>query len=76
MLSYLLGYLQDCKSNIRIAQKTAMTPKKKAKGKKDEPTEPEKPIDTCILFYSKTFPEYQKRVLEILSTYEFVDNVI
>ena len=72
-LSYLLHYLHELKSNIRLAQKAAATGgKKKGKGKEEE----QKPISTCVVFYNTQFPEYQKKVLEILGKYEFVNNVI
>jgi len=73
-LSTLLKYLGDCKSNIRLAHKAATTGgKKKGKGKA---VEEEKPITTCVIFHTSKFPEYQQRVLDILKTYEYVDNVI
>jgi hypothetical protein len=66
-LSQLFVYLQEIKSNIRIAHKKSSTAKK---GKKVEP------VTNCIIFFSMNFPEYQKKVLDILTTFEFVDNVI
>ncbi len=33
-------------------------------------------IENCVLFVGHEFPEYQKRVLQILNSYEFVDNTI
>lgn len=70
----MLSYLHEVKSEIRIAHKAATTGGKK-KGKKAEPEE-EKTINTCVLFYTTQFPEYQKKVLEILSKQEFVNDVI
>jgi len=64
-LSYLLNYLHETKSIIRLAEKAAKAPKKKGKGKAD--VAEEKPITTCVVFYNTVFPEYQERVLNILS---------
>jgi hypothetical protein len=48
---------------------------KKTKKQVKEPVE-EKVVDTCILYFSDKFPEYKARTLEILSSYEFVDNQV
>lgn len=74
-LSYMLSYLQDCKSNIRLSHMNALKGDKK-KPAKGAPVVEKAPIANCTLFYSMEFPEYQKAVLEILTTYEFVNNVI
>ena len=69
-----MKYLHECKSNIRLAEKASKTGGKKKKGK----AEPEevKEITTCVIFHTSKFPEYQQRVLDMLKTYEYVDNVI
>jgi len=54
-LTYLLHYLHEAKSMIRINHKASTTGGKKKKGK--EPEE-EKQISTCVLFYNTKFPEY------------------
>lgn len=72
----MLGYLQDTKSNIRTAHiASTSTGKKKGKGGK-APEEEKKEITTCVMFYNTQFPEFQKRVLEILREQTYVDNVI
>ena len=43
-------------------------PKKSAKGEKPEEA---KSIENVVIFVGENFPEYQKKVLEILSTFEF-----
>ena len=59
----MLDYLQNTKSNIRTAHIAATQPKKgKNKGKDEE----KKEITTCVLFVNTKFPDFQKRVLEIL----------
>jgi hypothetical protein len=72
-LSYMLGYLQDAKSTIRQAHIAASSGGKKKKGKQEEE---KKEITTCVLFYNTQFPDFQKRVLEVLQKQEFVDDVI
>lgn len=74
-LSQLLNYLQDMKSNIRQTQIKAMQGGKKGKKAPKEPVE-DKVLDKCVMFFSDKFPEYKRRTLEILQSYEFVDNQI
>jgi len=48
---------------------------KKGKKPSKEPIE-EKVLENCVLFFSDKFPEYKRRTLEILDSYEFVDNQV
>jgi len=73
-LSYMVDYLQDVKSTIRQGHIAATTGGKGKKGKGKE--EEKKPITTCVIFYNNEFPTFQKRVLEILKSQQFVDNEI
>lgn len=72
----MFNYLQEVKSIIRLsyakAQAGGKRTKKGAKGAPEEKTV----VENCVIFVGHEFPEYQKKVLEILSSYEFVDNVI
>ena len=69
--------MQETKSMIRLKHAAAMTggkkPKKAAKGEKPEEA---KSIENVVIFVGENFPAYQKKVLEILSTFEFKDNQI
>ena len=62
---------------IRLKHAAAMTggkkPKKSAKGEKPEEA---KSIENVVIFVGENFPEYQKKVLEILSTFDFKENQI
>jgi hypothetical protein len=63
------------KSIIRLSQAKAQTGGKKAKkAAKGAPSEEKAVIENCVIFVGHEFPEYQKRVLQILNSYEFVDN--
>jgi len=51
-LSYMLSYLQDAKSNIRLNHMNALKGGKKKKPAKGAPAEEEKVIANCTVFYS------------------------
>lgn len=72
-LTQLLNYLQDMKSNIRLQQAKYQQGGKKGKKPSKEPVE-DKVLEKCVVYYSTEFPEYKRRTLEILNSYEFVDN--
>lgn len=50
--------------------------KKKKGGKGKQPDEPAKLIENCVIFVGTEFPEYQKKVLDILNTLNFVDGEV
>jgi hypothetical protein len=65
------------KSIIRLSQAKAQSGGKKAKKPvKGAPVEEKAVIENCVLFVGHEFPEYQKKVLEILNGFDFVDNTI
>lgn len=76
-LSSMLNYLQEIKSTIRLKHAAALSGGKKAKKvvKGDKPEEP-KIVDHLLIFIGNDFPEYQKKVLEILNTFDFKENQI
>jgi len=73
----VLNYLQEVKSIIRLGAQKAQSGGKKAK-KNPKGAEPEEKatVENCVIFVGLEFPEYKKKVLEILNTFEFVDDVI
>lgn len=77
--STLFGYLQDAKHQIRLDFDKAKTGGKKGKkkGKGGAAPEEAKPIDSVAIFVGLSFLPFQKKVLEIMSGFEFdADNVI
>jgi hypothetical protein len=62
---------------IRLKHAAALSGGKKAKKvAKGEKPEEAKSIENAAIFVGENFPEYQKKVLEILSTFEFNNNQI
>lgn len=65
-------YLNDSKHIIRLSLEKAKTGgKNKKKGKTDQP---EKPIESCVVFVGLEYPEFQRKTLEIMSKYECKDS--
>lgn len=61
-------YLQDAKHTFRLAlDKAKMGGKGKKKGKQ---AEPEKQMENCAVFVGLEYPEFQRKVLEIMGKYE------
>lgn len=69
-MSNIMKYLHEVKHNIRIAQGKAASGGKKAK---KGPVVEAAVKENCALIVGKEFPGFQRQVLEILSTFEFVD---
>jgi len=73
----MLDELNDVKHEIRVVHEKALAgPGKKGKGKGKAEVAPEekKVLENCSIFVGNEFPVYKKQVLEILQTFEFVDN--
>ena len=65
-------YLNVSKHIIRLSLEKAKTGgKNKKKGKTDQP---EKPIESCVVFVGLEYPEFQRKTLEIMSKYECKDS--
>ncbi len=69
----MFAYLQEVKSEIRLTHSKALTGGKKVK---KGAVEEKKVIENCTIFTSFEYPQYKKKVLEILSSFEWVDNVV
>ena len=70
-LSTIFNYLEDVKHQFRLAYDKAASGGKK-KPKKGAEVELKK-IDSCVIFVSVVFPEYQRTVIEILKGLEWND---
>jgi len=70
------GYLQSVKHEIRVSHTKALSGGKKKKAKKgEEPTEA--PVKAnAVIFVGEAFPEYQRKVLEVLKSFEFKDDAL
>jgi hypothetical protein len=71
-LSYLLKYIGEVKSEIRIRHAQALQGGNKKKGKGNQPVE-KVSIENCVIFVSDSFPEYKLKVVQILQGMEFKD---
>jgi len=73
IISSTFGFLQDTKHQIRLDYDKAKSGGKKGKkkGKGAAPAEPEKPIDSIAVFVGMNFLTFQKKVLDIMQTFEF-----
>jgi hypothetical protein len=69
-------YMKIVKSNVRVAIENAKHGGKKGKGGKGGKgaKEEEKVLENCAIFYAIEYPEWQKAVLEILSSFSFDEN--
>jgi hypothetical protein len=70
--------MRAVKGNVRLAMEKAKTGGKKAKAKPKaqavEKTEEEKvPFENCAVFIATTYPEWQQKTLEIISSFTFDD---
>ena len=74
VLASIFTYLSDVKSTIRLSHVKATTGRKKvSKASKEEE---KATLENVVLFVGHEFPEYQRKVIEILGTFEFNDGKI
>lgn len=73
-ITALFAYLRESKSEFRLAFDKAKSGGKKAKKAKNAAPEETKPIESCTIFIGIEFPEYKKKVLEILQSLDFDDS--
>lgn len=68
-----LKFLRDTKSAIRTGLEKAKSGGKK-KPKKGAAPEEAKVLEKCAIFTAKEYPEFQKKCLTIMNTFEFDEN--
>jgi leucyl-tRNA synthetase len=77
VLAAQYGYLQNVKHEIRVNHTKALSGGKKAKKAKKGEEVAEAPTKAnAVMFVGVAFPEYQRKVLEILKSFEFKDDAI
>ena len=73
-LASKLKYLEGTKREIRLAlDKAKSGGKRKGKGGKNAPAAEEVPMESCIIAYAMSYPEFQKQILQILSAQQWDD---
>lgn len=74
-LAAQLKYLEGTKREIRLSlDKAKSGGKRKGKGGKNAPAAEEVPMESCIVAIGKTFPEFQQKILSVLSAQPWDDN--